>query len=365
MSKSFFRSIPGRSAIEVALGILVLATSAQADRLVAGGSTLQGKVTSLTSAGVEFQPDFAKDAMLVPWDNVEDVSTEASFQVLHGDSGETDAPVRGYQDGKLAVGEESIDPKTLVAAVPLDGEGLGFADRTRSKWRHWSGGLDVGFNLQQATTDNMGVMVALRALRAKDPTRLILGMNYRYGTEKGVGTPESRTQDSVSGLLRGEYDFTERVYGYASTDALYDAIQELSLRAVPKAGVGYVVWEREPKEGVRDFLQVEVGGGWVYERYFGPGPLDPIDDDYFTVAFGVLAAYMLPRGASIDWRFDWLPAVDDFTGDYVIRTEAGLNVPLVAPVSARLSIADTYDSTPAAGSDENSLYVASGLSVGW
>lgn len=365
MPISYFRPIPVRFAVGVAMGVLVFATSARADRLTAGGNTLQGKVTSLSSAGVEFQPDFAKDAMLVPWDNVEDLSTEASFQVLHGDSGETDAPVRGFQDGKLSIGEEAIDPNTLVSAVPLDGEGLGFADRTRSKWRHWSGGLDVGFNLQQATTDNMGVMVALRALRAKDPTRLILGMGYRYGTQKNSGGPESTTQDSISGLLRGEYDFSERVYGYASTDALYDSIQRISLRAVPQAGVGYVVWERAPKEGVRDFLQVEAGGGWVYERYLEVGPGDLEEDDYFTVAFGVLSAYMLPRGASLDWRFDWLPAVDDFTGDYVVRTEAGLNVPLVAPISARFSIADTYDSTPAAGSDENTLYVASGLSVGW
>ena len=103
----------------------------------------------------------------------------------------------------------------------------------------------------------------------------------------------------------------------------------------------------------------------MYERFFGPGPLDPVDDDYFTVAFGALAAYSLPRGASLDWRFDWLPAVDDFTGDYVIRTEAGLNLPLLDPLSARFAIIDIYDSTPAAGVDENSLFLSSGLSLGW
>ena len=37
----------------------------------------------------------------------------------------------------------------------------------------------------------------------------------------------------------------------------------------------------------------------------------------------------------------------------------------VGPVSAKFSLIDEYDSTPAAGTDSNSLYLAFGLSVGW
>lgn len=350
---------------------LVVASVAQADRLVANGTTLNGAVKAISSAGVDFAPDFAKDSMLVPWDNIDDLSTEASYQVLYGDGEEVVAPIKDYDDGKLEVGDVEVDPKSMVSAYVLDGDQPGFGDRTRSYWRYWHGGLDFGFNLQQATTDNLGVLVALHALRSTDKTRLIFGADYRYLEERNPDNapPKTkRTKDSVSGAVRGEYDVTERIYLYGSTDALYDAVQNLSLRAVPKAGAGYVIWKREPEEGVRDFLQVEAGGGWVYEKYIDNWePPDDIDEknDYFTVAFGAAAAVLLPRGAAFDWRFDYLPSVDDFGGDYVIRTAAGLSVPLIAPVSARLSIADTYDSTPSGGSKENSLYIDTTLSVGW
>jgi hypothetical protein len=349
---------------------LAAASVAQADRLVAKGTTLNGTVKAVTGAGVEFAPDFAKDSILVPWDNVDDVRTDATFQVLYGEGLEATAPLGGYRDGHLEVGDATVDPKGLTSAVALEGAEPGWRERTRNFWRYWHGGLDFGFNLQEATTDNLGILFAVHALRSKGPFRLILGADYRYLQERDPDNspPKTkRTKDSVGGLVRGEYDLSKRFYLYGSTDALYDAVQNLSLRAIPKAGAGYVIWQREPKEGVRDFLQAEIGGGWVYEKYIDNGtPPDELsDDDYFTIAFGAAAAVYLPRGATFDWRFDYLPSVSDFGGDYVVRTVAGLTVPLIAPVSARLSVADTYDSTPSGDAKSNSLYFDTALSLGW
>lgn len=365
-------TIDNRKTVMALIASLVLhASAASADRLVAGGVTLDGKVKGISPAGVEFLPGFAKSPMLVVWDNVEELSTETSFQVLYGDDQEANAPISGYREGKLVVGEAEVEPKDMVSVVALADGKPKFTDRVRRRFRYWNGSFDAGLLVQRATTDNLGAVVGLRALRSEGPTRLILGADYHYANERNPANPpprERRTADSAAGLVRGEYDITKNIYLYASTDALYDAIQNLSLRAVPKAGAGYVLWQREPKEGVRDFLQVEAGGGWVYEKYIDNGtPPDPVkdEDDYFTVAFGAAAAVLLPRGAAFDWRFDWLPSVSDFTGDYVVRTAAGLSVPLIAPVSARLSIADTYDSTPSGGAEENSLTVDTTLSLAW
>lgn len=355
----------------LALLPLALAATAKADRLVAKGTTLTGSAKAITPAGVEFQPEFAKDPMLVPWENVDDLATDASYQVLYGDDSETIAPITGYRDGKLLVGELEVEPKALVSTVAMGDGGPTFLDRTRSTWRYWHGNVDLGVNVQQATTDTFGALVAFRTQRSTDRTRLIFGADYRYGTQKQKGSDDEVVKDTASGLVRGEYDFTDRVFGYASTDLLYDAVQSLSLRAVPKAGAGYVVWEREPAEGLRDFFSVEAGGGWVYEKFFPDDhdgdPLTPQihdENNYFTIALGAAAAVQLPRGAAFDWRFDYLPSVSDWS-DYVVRTNAGLSVPLIAPVSARLSVGDTYDSTPSGDADENSLYIDTTLSVGW
>jgi hypothetical protein len=358
---------------------LLPGSATAADKLVVkGGPVLSGAVKSVTSKGVEFQPDFAKDPMLVPWDNIEDLETEASYQILHGESGDVTAPITDFDDGKLEAGDVEIDPGTIVSATAIGDDGMSFLDRTRASWRYWHGGFNLGFNLQQATNDTLGLYVGFNALRATERTRLILGTDYRYSTERDPDNApprKKRTNDSVSALVRGEYDIYKHLYLYASTDALYDAVQNLSLRAVPKAGVGYVFWEREPKESVRDFFQLEAGAGWVYEKYIDNcagvepdncvPPLRVDEDDYFTIAFGAAAAVLLPRGAMFDWRFDYLPSVSDFADDYVIRTSAGLTVPLIAPVSARLGITDTYDSTPSGGADENSLYLDTTLSLVW
>jgi hypothetical protein len=335
-------------------------------------------VKSVTGKGVEFQPEFAKDPMLVPWDNIDDLKTEASYQVLYGEEQEVTAPIEGYDPGELEVGDTKIETKTMVSATAIAPEGMTFIDRTRSALRYWHGGFDFGFNLQQATNDTLGLYVALHTQRTTERTRFIFGSDYRFMTERdpdNAPPKTKRTKDSASGLIRGEYDIWKNLFVFGSTDVLYDAVQNLSLRAVPKAGLGYVFWERAPKEGVRDFFQLEAGGGWVYEKYIDNcdgvepdncvSPLRRDEEDYFTVAFGAAAAVLLPRGAAFDWRFDYLPSVEDFAGDYVIRTAAGLSVPLIAPVSARLGIVDTYDSTPSPGADENSLYFDTTLSLIW
>lgn len=365
-----YRSIFRRGFVALGAGLLVVSAMAvHADEVTSKGTVLKGAVKSLNSGGIIFDPAYGKGSLAIKWEDIEDLRTEASFQILHGDGAELDAPVTGMSGGKLRVGSAYIDPSTITLASPLSGDGLSCRDRMRSAWRYWHGNFDVGFNAQQATTDTTGFVLGLKATRSQGPTRLILGADYRYGTQKSKGEPTVTTLDKAVGAVRGEYDFTERIYGYASGDATYDGIQRLSIRGVPKLGVGYTFWEEKLDETRRNFLQADIGGSWVYESYFG-GTVDgtyfpATDNDYFGVAIGAQAGYHLPYGSLVTWRVDYLPAVDDFTGDYLMRNELALYVPLIDPVSAKFGLLDEYDSTPAIGSDHNSLFVTLGLSVGW
>ena len=100
-------------------------------------------------------------------------------------------------------------------------------------------------------------------------------------------------------------------------------------------------------------------GGLGKEKFFGGE-----DDSYFTIGLGAAAGIYLPYDSKFDWRFDYLPAIDDFS-DYLIRNEAGLSIPLWDPISAKIALLDEYDSTPAEDADKNSLYFILGASVGW
>ena len=121
------RPVPSVRFVAFATALAVaLPGTAMADKLVAKGTTLEGAVKSVTGKGVDFQPDFAKDPMFVPWDNIEDLETEGTFQVLYGEDGEITGPITDYDEGELEVGDTTVAPKDVVSAVFRGAEAQGF-----------------------------------------------------------------------------------------------------------------------------------------------------------------------------------------------------------------------------------------------
>ena len=369
-------SVRGFWQIVLVVGLIAVgyACAAAADEVTSKGTVLHGKVTSLSGGGITFEPEYGTGALAIKWVDIENLKTDGPFQVLHGDDQESDGPLQGFSNGAVQVGTTTIDAATIQSGRPLGAGGLSFKDRMRSAWRYWDGSFDLGLNVQRSTTDTTGFLVGFNTVRTHDPTKFTLAAAYRYGTEKQKGDPKTTTQDQLLGFIREDYSFTPRVYGFASGDATYDAIQHLSIRAVPKAGIGYVFWQEQLDEVRRNFLQGEVGPSWVYEKYFthdfdnGDPPdflAKPHDRNYFAIAFGALAGYYLPYGAHFDWRLDYLPAVDNFTKEYLLRTEASLTAPLIDPISAKFVVRDEYNNQPSSGSKHNSLYLTLGLSIVW
>src|SRR6202158_5212344 len=251
------RCTSGRRFWRVALLASLVATgyarSAVADEVTSKGTVLRGKITALGGASITFEPEYGKGSLAIKWESIENVKTDAPFQVLYGDNQESDAPLQGFSNGKLLVGATAIDVATIHSGQPIGAGGPSFNDRMRSAWRYWDGNFDLGLNVQQSTTDTTGFLLGFNAVRTKDPTKFTLGASYRYGTEKRKGQTKSRTQDDLFGFIREDYSFTPRIYGFASGDATYDGIQRLSIRGVPKLGVGYVFWQEQVDEERRNF----------------------------------------------------------------------------------------------------------------
>jgi len=340
--------------------VLAWAAQALADEVVSKGTRLQGKVKGVSSKGLTFESDYGIGTIEMKWEDVEEVTTDGSLQVLYGEEEELDAPIRGKRGTAIVVGEQEVETATIFTGVSISDAGPSWQDRLRSSWRYWDGNFDLGFNYQQSTTNTTGLTVAFATTRKKGRTRLSIGAGYRYSTEKKQGQSSSTIQDELKGIIRGEYDITDRWYGFASVDGEYDGIERLSIRTVPKGGVGYTIWQEDLDDKRQNFLKAEAGIGWVYQRYFGG-----VDDNYFTVAFGALATYYLPYDSKFDWRFDYLPAVDDWANNYLLRNTASLTIPMFDPISAKFSLMDEYNNKPAAGAAHNSLYITIGFSLAW
>ncbi len=353
----------------IALFALAAASPAGGEaRLTAKGDTLRGEVVEIGPKGVTFSPVQGEGTILVPWADVEAIDTTGTFFVMYGDDGELRGRLVGVDDGHLLIGgdpetAERVETAAIYAGFAEDGDGLSGYDRLKSRFRHWSASLDAGALYVDADTDQLGGHVAFRAERDEDPWRLLLEGAARYAAQDQRGAERDVTENVVWGLVRGERELAERLFAFASNRATYDEIQHLSLRLEPRAGVGVRIVESE-----RFNLSGDVGAAWVYEDYFGSTVEGGVrqsrgSDDYWAVAFGAQADAVLPYGVIWRARAEYLPAIDDWTRDYLLRGETSLEFPLLEWLALKLALADEYDNTPGEDSVRNRFTSTAALSL--
>jgi len=346
--------VPNRRLLALAAGLTLLVASAtRADEITAKGDVLHGTINEVTSKGVVFTPDYGKGDVTIEYDNIQNLKTDAPMHVLHGVDDTTIAPITGFSDGKLLMDAQQVPVDSITWSVSQKKYDDSMMVRLRQRLRFWTGNFDLGFSYTDATTSTSQLLVGLGATRTKGPFKLGLGASTRYGTQKPLGQSQTTTQNDISGTIRGDYFFTDDFFGFLAADALYDAIQRLSIRTVPRGGLGYRVYNTKTA-----YVQLEGGAGYVYERYFGG-----TTNDYATAVFGVEVYKELPRDSKFKFRTDYLPAFGDWATDYLIRTDASLLIPFWDPFNIKLSLLNLYDSTPAVGTKYNSLALFAGFSV--
>lgn len=340
---------------------VAVAGAAAADRIVVKGTALEGTVKSISKKEVVFETVYGKGDLLIAIEDVESIETEAPFHVMHGDDVRTVGPVVGLTPDAIRVGEPGASPIEL----PLDqvytarrdpGPDASLLERAPVELPYWSGNFDLSFSATQATDDTLSLATGLGLRRERGPHRSRLGATWRLARQKLQGGNNDTTANELRGFGRHEYEFAPRWFAFGSGEAEYDEIEQLSLRTVPRLGVGYRVYESEAA-----WFSVDAGGAYVYERFFGGST-----NQYPGLALGAESDWQLPMlGASWHNRVDYTPSFEDFTGDYLLRFETELLIPMWEAISFRVAIVNLYDSTPAEDTDENSLSTLIGLSYGF
>jgi len=334
-----------------------IASVARGDEITVDGTVLRGTIFAVRASGVDIEPELGKGTLTIAFEDIEAMRSEGAFLVLHGEDGEASGQLLGVDNGQLLVGDAGAEPhwiavETIFLGYEINGA-LSRIERLRSQWRYWEASLDAGFSLSDGTTDTTNATVGFHSERRKPGTRFVFATRYLFGTEKQRGAPESTLNNEVHGLLKGEYDLTERLLLLSSFDAEYDEIERLSYRLVPKLGLGYRIYKSETA-----FFQVESAPAYVLERFFGGDK-----NDFFGISFGAETGVKLPYSAALTGRVDYLPAIDDWANDYLIRSELAVTMPIVGMLNFRAALADQYDSTPATGNDRNELQTTVGLSL--
>jgi len=150
--------------------------------------------------------------------------------------------------------------------------------------------------------------------------------------------------------LRYGYSLTKRLYDFARVSAEHDYFQNVKLRLVPTAGLGYWFLDDD-----RSKLLAETGTGYDYEF------LRPEGTEATWILHGrVMASRQVTEKLKAVTDVYIFPEVLDF-GNYRIQADAGVEYALNSRWLLKFEIQDRYRSEPPGGSKRNDLRLITGL----
>ena len=203
--------------------------------------------------------------------------------------------------------------------------------------------------LTKGNSDTLTVNANVQAARKWDKNELNLGADLTYGEttvyDKSLGKDvTTRSANTYGGYAQYNRLFTERIFGFARAQGLYDGLADLDYRFTLSAGAGYYFIKNE-----KTSLRAEVGPGVVFEKYSGTE-----EDTYMTIRFAERWDQKFNDRVKLWQAVEFLPQVDDW-GRYVVNAELGVEIAITKHFSERTYFQDIYNSQPSAGRKQNDL----------
>lgn len=334
-----------------------LASVGLAAEIAVKGQDLDGSVVGFTAEGVAFETVYGKGAIVIPWADAEQLRSENEFVILYGEEELAIGRVWGLKDGNLLVGEslegaKLIPVEQIYRSLTREKYETSRLEALRVRYRYWNANFDLAFSYTDATTETNAFAVGLEFERKKSPTELFLGAHYRYATTQTQGEARIKNEDRIFGRGRLDYTLSERLFSFGAVSAERDEIQQVRFRTDPNVGLGYRFVKRENL-----IISGRTGPGYVYQKYF-----DGQTNDYFTILFGGDLDAKLPYGSKLRIRIEYLPAVDDWTDNYLVRSALDFSVPIIGWLDFKFTMLDIYNSQPPPGTLRNSFTTTAGLS---
>ncbi len=329
---------------------------ARADEITVKGKVLTGKVVGIDADGLKFETDYGDGTITIPVADIESISSEEEFNVVYGDDGEAAGKILSVNEGKVLIGPDIQSAELVDPADILDsksGAERSWIEEQQATFRYWSGFYDLAFSYADESTDEIDVINSLQLERIKDPTRLLINVNYTFGKTDAPGQDSVKSDNELLALVKGEYDFTDRLFGYVSNDFENDELEQLSLRWVSKIGPGYKFIKND-----NTVLRGEIGASYVYRRFHG-GDVE----EYGAVAFGLELDTKVFTDHQFRLRADYLPSLKEWEDDYLLRATATYLIPITTFIATRWQIINIYDNTPDEGTQRNEFQLNFGLSL--
>lgn len=308
--------------------LLMGVREALADKIILeNGDQLTGTVEKVIDGKLTFLTDYA-GPIVIPVAKIKEIFTDKPLEI-HLSSGEVlKGKIKTVEDNKLMLEESpertpaTIEMKNIVSINPPPPPPV-----------KWTGNVAAGGNLQSGNTDRAGASVAIQLGRRTEKDRISFRYLFNYGEENDKVTTRNHY-----GEARYDYFFTKKFFGYLGVDLYNDKFKDTNLRTFVGPGIGYQVWEDPVKS-----LQLEAG-----LTYFNLNRYEGTDQSGLAARLGWDFRYNIFKWLIFTDRFQFYPTIGE-GGDYFLRNEAALSVPLSLHWSLRFANIIDYNNNPSPG----------------
>ena len=316
------------------------------DEIVVKGTTLQGHVISFGEKSIVFETIYGTGNIEIAYTDITQFKTQNSFRFIERDGDSFKGRVAQLSTRDLVVAEKTgevklIKPADIERVIPDVETSNDFTNRMHNLFPFTTVKVDFGWNLEAGAVQKVEFSGGLNVERRKTPTRLVVDIRaaYEYDQNPGDQIDDDKrvTKDEYRASLIGEYDFKEHGYIFGFPIAERDATRNVLMRAYPSAGLGY----RLAETGKLRF-QVQGGIAYVWEEF-----IDYPDNEYIALHVGFEGGYDFTDSYSVTWKAYYYPGLEDYTKNWLFRTELVFNAKVTKALSMNLRFTDTLDNTPA------------------
>jgi putative salt-induced outer membrane protein YdiY len=239
-----------------------------------------------------------------------------------------------------------------TSGVSVRAEEAAAAAPAAEKKPQWESTVALGFTLTRGNSETLLATLTAGTRKKWEQNEVSLGADATYG-ESTVNDVNTVNANSAHGFVQYNRLFTERFYGYARVDAMFDEVADINYRVSLSPGVGYYFIKNKTAD-----LCAEVGPGYIFENLGGDV------HDYATLRVGEKFHYALSDRARLTQTAEYLPQLDDFN-NYIINFLIGIEADLTKDKKFVLGtfLYDTYDNIPAPGRKCNDLKLV--VSIGY
>ena len=345
--------MPSRLNIKVVafVGFLffALGSAARADTVIVklnNGDRLTGQLLSQDTNQVTIATPWAKQ-LSIPLSEIDSwktfpAPTNAPVVVLT-----PNAPTAGSSANAVTAAKTPPPPATNAVPTLTVTVALRPALPQGKKDGKWHGDIQVGTDLEFASTSHQIYYGKIKLTYAKDIFRNAVEYNAAYGLTEGIVS-----DNRMDGSVKTEFDLGKRLYTYNLAGGGYNQIQLIRMQFQEGPGMGYHIFKAADK-----VLDGELGMDYQVRSLVNDGTDRRI---FFRIA--ELYAWQVNSRVSLDEKVEYFPLVEDPT-QYRFRAEANIHYNLLKHVTLNFSVVEFYDTQPAVGAEHSDLQVRSSLGV--